>query len=330
MVILGGTYPFSPSWPWQGVHGSVLRLPETVYGVEQQVIPVESPWQNGKCERACGLWKEVWAKTVVDVSTLADAITATSIVTQTRNAFPRPNGYSPNQWVLGHPETRLPGSLLSSDGSQQLEVLEAAENLHSEMARTLAIREAARVAQIRLDSGSRVRRALLRKSTPTRGPYPIGSYVYFYADSLNNDSKMAAPTTGMDLRRSLDLNSATHADPATDGSAPSSYWLRYRPSVILASGEQLRFASEDELLAVHYVPHYAVEQGSDRGAHNYVDICNRLQQPMHQLQGMMVSTPIFGEIFMMVELSGPTTFPEKLFTFLMLAQYLLINYKMSE
>ena len=80
------------------------------YGVEQQVIPLESPWQNGKCERAGGLWKEVWAKTVVDVdvSTLADAITAASIVTQTRNAFPRTNGYSPNQWVLGHPETRFP------------------------------------------------------------------------------------------------------------------------------------------------------------------------------------------------------------------------------
>ena len=34
-----------------------------------------------------------------------------------------------------------------SDESQQLEVLEAAENPHSEMAKTLAVREAARVAQ---------------------------------------------------------------------------------------------------------------------------------------------------------------------------------------
>ena len=262
------------------------------YGVEQQVIPLESPWQNGKCERAGGLWKEVWAKTVVDVdvSTLADAITAASIVTQTRNAFPRTNGYSPNQWVLGHPETRLPGSLLSSDESQQLEVLEAAENPHSEMAKTLAVREAARVAQIRLDSDSRVRRALLRKSTPTRGPFPIGSYVYFYRRQPQQRQQDGRPynwygparVIGLELRNP---RRTEDGDPATDGSAPSSYWLRYGPSVILASGEQLRFASEDELLAAHYVPHYAVEQGSDRGARNYVDIRNQLQQPMLQLQG---------------------------------------------
>ena len=262
------------------------------YGVEQQVIPLESPWQNGKCERAGGLWKEVWAKTVVDVdvSTLADAITAASIVTQTRNAFPRTNGYSPNQWVLGHPETRLPGSLLSSDESQQLEVLEAAENPHSEMAKTLAVREAARVAQIRLDSDSRVRRALLRKSTPTRGPFPIGSYVYFYRRQPQQRQQDGRPynwygparVIGLELRNP---RRTEDGNPATDGSAPSSYWLRYGPSVILASGEQLRFASEDELLAAHYVPHYAVEQGSDRGARNYVDIRNQLQQPMLQLQG---------------------------------------------
>ena len=262
------------------------------YGVEQQVIPLESPWQNGKCERAGGLWKEVWAKTVVDVdvSTLADAITAASIVTQTRNAFPRTNGYSPNQWVLGHPETRFPGSLLSSDESQQLEVLEAAENPHSEMAKTLAVREAARVAQIRLDSDSRVRRALLRKSTPTRGPFPIGSYVYFYRRQPQQRQQDGRPynwygparVIGLELRNP---RRTEDGDLATDGSAPSSYWLRYGPSVILASGEQLRFASEDELLAAHYVPHYAVEQGSDRGARNYVDIRNQLQQPMLQLQG---------------------------------------------
>lgn len=146
------------------------------FGVEQQVIPLESPWWNGKVERADGLWKDAWNKTVidVDVSTLQDAITATSRVTQTRNAFPRSNGYSPDQWVLGQPETRLP------EQGQQLEVLEAAENPASAMAKNLSMREAARVAPTRLCSDSRVRRALLRQSAPTRGPYPIGSCVYFY------------------------------------------------------------------------------------------------------------------------------------------------------
>ena len=265
------------------------------YGAEQEVIPLESPWQNGRCERAGGLWKDVWNKVCIDVqvTTMADALTATSIVTQTRNAFPRPNGYSPNQWVLGHPEARLPGSLLNSDESQQLEVLEAAENPESAMAKNLSIREAARVAQIRLDTDSRVRRALLRQSTPTRGPFPVGSYVYFYRRQPQRHSTGRtynwygpARVIGVELRNP---RRTEDGDPGTDGSAPHSYWLRYGPSVVLASGEQLRFASEDELLAAHYVPHYAVERGSERGARNYVDVRHQLllpqSLPQQQLTG---------------------------------------------
>ena len=263
------------------------------FGVEHEAMPLEAPWKNGKCERAGGLWNEVWDKTVIDadIHTLQDAIVATSIVTQTRNSFPRSNGYAPNQWVLGVPEVRLPGSLLDSDESQQLEVLEAAENPSSAMAKNLAIREAARVAQIRLDTDSRVRRALLRKSTPVRGPYPIGSYVYFYrrqvprqvqeADSRNYNWYGPARVIGVELRNPRRLQ-----DPegTTSGAAPHSYWLRYGPSVVLASGEQLRFASEDELLAAHYIPHYALERGSERGARNYVDVRNQLLTPQ-QLSG---------------------------------------------
>ena len=44
----------------------------------------------------------------------------------------------------------------------------------------------------------------------------------------------------------------------------------------------------------------------------------------------VVSTPIFGELFQMDELFGSTTFPEKHFMFLMLAQYHLTNSKMNE
>ena len=152
------------------------------FGVEQEVMPLEAPWKQGKVERAGGLWKELFQKTVqeVQVSGLSDVVTATSIVTQTRNSFPRASGYTPNQWVLGKPEVRVPGSLLADEEAERLEVLEAAEDPTSAMARSLAMREAARVAQVKLDTDGRVRRALLHKSTPTRGPYPVGSYVYFY------------------------------------------------------------------------------------------------------------------------------------------------------
>ena len=61
-------------------------------------------------------------------------------------------------------------------------------------------------------------------------------------------------------------------DPPTEGGAPHSYWIRYGPSVVLASGEQMRFASEDELLAAHTVPHYAVANQHTRGARSFVDV----------------------------------------------------------
>lgn len=53
------------------------------------------------------------------------------------------------QWVLGVGDLKLPGSLLDgpNGGSDpNLEVMEASMNPQGEMARTLAVRESARVA----------------------------------------------------------------------------------------------------------------------------------------------------------------------------------------
>ena len=140
------------------------------FGVEQEAMPLEAPWKQGKVEKAGDLWKELMKKVVHEsqITGLQDMITATAIVTQIRNAHPRSNGYSPNQWVLGIPEVRIPGELRIDQDAERLELLEAAEDPQSAMAKNLAIREAAKVAQIRLDADSRIRRALLHQSTPTR------------------------------------------------------------------------------------------------------------------------------------------------------------------
>ena len=140
-------------------------------------MSLEAPWKSGKVERAGGLWKDILLRAEMQLRGLDDMILAASIITQCRNFFPRSNGYSPNQLVLGRPEIRLPSSLLSDEESQLLEILEAAEDPKSAMAKNLSIREAAKVAQIRLDTDSRVRRALLHHSTPTRGPFHVGSYI---------------------------------------------------------------------------------------------------------------------------------------------------------
>ena len=172
-------------------------------------MPLEAPWKSGKVERAGGLWKDILMRTVHEMQPrgLDDMILATSIITQCRNSFPRSNGYSPNQWVLGQPEIRLPGSLLSDEESQRLEILEAAEDPKSAMAKTLSIREAARVAQIGLDTDSRVRRALLHQSTPTRGPFPVGSYVYFTSSGFRCPKAVDETTNGLVQPESLAASS---------------------------------------------------------------------------------------------------------------------------
>lgn len=40
----------------------------------------------------------------------------------------------------------------------------------------------------------------------------------------------------------------------SEGGQPRSYWLRYGSTVVLVTDEQLRFASEDELIAAHTSP----------------------------------------------------------------------------
>ena len=52
--------------------------------------------------------------------------------------------------------------------------------------------------------------------------------------------------------------------------------MRYGPSVVLVTGEQLRFASEDELLAAHSLPE---EPSYTRGARNYIDLRGETATP---------------------------------------------------
>ena len=153
-----------------------------------------------------------------------------------------------------------------------MELLEAAQDPESAFARSLGIRESARVAQIKLDNDSRVRRGLLHQFTPCRGPYPIGN-VHFYriqspsaAVGSSRTYKWFGPARvigieGRNQRRSEDQ------DPATEGGQPHAYCLRYVPSVVLVTGEQLRFASADELLAAHLLPDEILQPGYTKGAH---------------------------------------------------------------
>ena len=61
------------------------------FGVEQEAMPLEAPWKNGKVEKAGGVWKDIFTKVVheMQLNGIQDVTTATAIITQTRNGFPR-------------------------------------------------------------------------------------------------------------------------------------------------------------------------------------------------------------------------------------------------
>ncbi|CAJ1448790.1 unnamed protein product, partial [Effrenium voratum] len=229
------------------------------YGVEVEAMPLESPWKNGKVEKAGGLWKNIFAKTVseMQITGLQDIQTATSIVTQVRNDFPRENGYSPNQWVLGGHE------MAASSATMNLSAWRCSRPPTTRRARWL-----------RTSTSRKLRGSLKYAWTQMHvsdGPYYINlrpaedpslsePTCTSTANKFAQDKPATAVSGGMwhGPARVIGIeprNPHRLEDPEemTDGAAPHSFWLRYGSSVVLTSGEQMRFANEDELLAAQEI-----------------------------------------------------------------------------
>ena len=74
---------------------------------------------------------------------------------------------------------KVPGTLLHDESTYELEAQEEATTPGSRMFMNVVRREAAHFAFIRMDNDNRYRTALLRKSKPSKGVFPLGAYVYF-------------------------------------------------------------------------------------------------------------------------------------------------------
>ena len=99
-----------------------------------------------------------------------------------KNLFINQHGYSPSQWVMGYQPQDIT-SLNNNDLEQSLglhqSLLDAEEGAQDSFAKQLLIRQWAKEAFIKLDTSQRVRKAMLRKSIPMRGPYRCGDLVSF-------------------------------------------------------------------------------------------------------------------------------------------------------
>ncbi|CAE7670799.1 RE2 [Symbiodinium microadriaticum] len=172
-----------------------LQAKLKAFGVEIRYVGLESPFQLGRGERQGSILKDIMRHTIAErqlhgvESIEMLVIEATSV----KNNRIHHGGFTPCQWVLG----RLPlesDALTNLGADGHLGVHQEIEDGSSTFAKQLQIRNAARQAFAQTDSASRIRSAMLRKSTPARGPYVVGDLVCFHRkDRKNSQGKWYGP-----------------------------------------------------------------------------------------------------------------------------------------
>ena len=191
-----------------------------------------SPWQIGQVERRNGLWKAtlegvVWSE---QVSGRDDLLLATAAVNMAKNSMSRQHGFSPCQWVTGH-DLRLPAALSDEGEPHRIGVMALAETPGSRFCRQNQLRAAARESFARAANDSALRRAELRKIRPTRGPFPVGTCVFYY----DRGDRQPGPRNWRGIARVIGHE------------GQSTVWLSHRGILIAVSPEHSSRAYEEEL-----------------------------------------------------------------------------------
>ena len=214
----------------------------------------ESPWQNGRTERAGGLWKtqvKIAARKCTPV-TREEWLMLCDLCVQARNRYHNRSGFSPMQRVFGS-NLRLPNSL-NSDDAIDSELL--SENPSEDFQRAEEMRRQATRAWARLDSRGRLQRAF-RARHRTIQNFTEGSLVFVWRQPRGGPGKWVGP--GLVII------------PTAGGC-----WVNMRGSLWRCSNEQFRPATSDESLGAELVNRYFKDLCTDiqhgRGPKKYVDV----------------------------------------------------------
>ena len=144
---------------------------------------VEAPFQLGRGERQGGLFKELLYAAmeerqdqVIGVNQVKVLVSETCVV---KNMKLNHHGFTPYQWVLGKLPIDVTSLTSEESEGKSLGVQDAIQEPEDEFGIRLQVRQA-KAAFTKVDSSRRIRAALLRKSTPLRGPYQQGDLVCFH------------------------------------------------------------------------------------------------------------------------------------------------------
>ena len=148
-------------------------------GVPIYYTNARSPWENGRTERAGGIFKSRLETTLHEIGATTDTEVRAAIyeVVVAHNRFYNRSGFTPYQRAFGT-LPRLPGSLLSDDQIDKQLILEGGGD---SMQRSWQIREEAAKAWLRWQDDEAVRRAVsTRTRTSDNKSFDLGELVYIW------------------------------------------------------------------------------------------------------------------------------------------------------
>jgi len=225
------------------------------FGIAIHYTDPESPWQNGRTEKAGGIFKDK-LKAVTDQMSIhrEELPVAVAEVNAARNRFMDRYGFSPMQRVFGK-NLRFPASLLSSDVLNQ-ELVDASAS--DPIQRIWNIRECASQAWMKRQDKEAIQRSL-RANTRSADAKPLhpGMWVYVYRDNASYRG-----WTGPGV---LIAETETHR----------SWWISMRGRLWKASREQIRIATAEEQLGAELVTELSkdmLEKVERQGQLAYQDI----------------------------------------------------------
>eukprot|EP00435_Cladocopium_sp_Y103_P025697 s606_g6.t1 len=146
------------------------------------VIPTDAHWQLGRAERHGALLKHMITKYHEDhpIRNHTDFEQCLLQLCNAKNAMSRHEGFTPEMWVLGKMKP-IPGS--NSEGFLDSAWFAGLEDKTTEGSRFhehLARRESARLAFVKADHSSAVRKALHARSRPDRVNFQVGDMVMYW------------------------------------------------------------------------------------------------------------------------------------------------------
>jgi hypothetical protein len=153
------------------------------FSIRCTTVAPEAHWQNGTIERHGGFLQHMLSKVDMEVpiSSYQQLQLALNQCCQAKNSMIIRHGYSPEIMVFGK-QSRLPGSVLSDASlpAHTAAIQENAEYTTEEFRTQLKLREVARKAFHTADNSDALRRAMLRRSCPSRGQYHKNQWVMIW------------------------------------------------------------------------------------------------------------------------------------------------------